>query len=215
MGPFADVYEKKEYCELTNEEIEEIKNLELSRELYGKNQKIKYISEKVGVYPSAVATVFSEDYRGVPHITQAQGDFEKYRHPSVLREYYFERRMSTEEIADECDCTKGTVQRWMKEHEIEFTNRGKQTWKGTRNWERVADTVRERDGYECQICGFDNGKHKKQFNKQLNVHHVIAETAFETSELAADPQNLITLCQSCHQSHEAMSPRDMFIKAYC
>lgn len=44
-------------------------------------------------------------------------------------------------------------------------------------------TILERDGSECQICGY---------NKRLYVHHIKPDG--ESSK-----ENLITLCSSCHQ----------------
>jgi glycerol-3-phosphate cytidylyltransferase len=46
----------------------------------------------------------------------------------------------------------------------------------------IKDSIRERDGYKCQICG----------NKGNHVHHI------DYNKDNISPKNLITLCQTCH-----------------
>lgn len=48
--------------------------------------------------------------------------------------------------------------------------------------------IRERDNYICQICG------KNQFNliEKLHIHHI------DYNKKNLDPNNLISLCTSCH-----------------
>jgi 5-methylcytosine-specific restriction endonuclease McrA len=53
-------------------------------------------------------------------------------------------------------------------------------------WRRVRDQVRKRDG-ACTTCGT---------TEHLTVHHLVSISTDPT--LALDPDNLATLCRSCH-----------------
>jgi DEAD/DEAH box helicase domain-containing protein len=64
-------------------------------------------------------------------------------------------------------------------------------------WARLRDNIRARDGYKCQVCGApENGR-------QHDIHHKIPFRAFATPEEANRPDNLVTLCPSCHHKVEA------------
>jgi len=182
----------------------------------GTPDSIKEVSEKFGIKPFTVLKFIDKNVDYVDHYLKHNGHtFKLYTHESVLHQLLFEENMDCDEIAEELDCAKSTVQTWMDKFDIDWKTKNKQVWKGTRNWERVAREVRERDNFQCRICGLGNDEHIEKYDKSLNVHHVIAQSAFETSELAADKQNLVTLCQRCHQSHEAYTPREMFLEAFC
>lgn len=54
----------------------------------------------------------------------------------------------------------------------------------------VREYVLFRDGHECQCC------HGKSGDKILNAHHI------ESRKIGGDaPNNLITLCETCHKGH--------------
>lgn len=65
-------------------------------------------------------------------------------------------------------------------------------WKGGlemdrgENWEEIAHQIRKRDGYKCVICGAKD--------KTLNVHHITPYRYTQDNS----PNNLVTLCPSCH-----------------
>ncbi len=64
-------------------------------------------------------------------------------------------------------------------------------------WARLRDNIRLRDGYKCQVCGApENGR-------QHDVHHKVPFRAFAIPEEANRPENLTTLCRSCHHKVEA------------
>jgi len=44
---------------------------------------------------------------------------QKYKDPEYLREAYWNRRLSTREMADESDCSGRTIIRWMEHHGID------------------------------------------------------------------------------------------------
>ena len=60
------------------------------------------------------------------------------------------------------------------------------------SWGNVLrELIRERDGYTCQICGTNQEVLKGKL-KKLSVHHI------DYNKENCDPNNLITLCRSCH-----------------
>lgn len=69
-------------------------------------------------------------------------------------------------------------------------------WKGgisfeiyPQGWdELLKDSIRQRDGYVCQICGI----HQDELVRKLDVHHI------DYNKDNLDPKNLISLCKSCH-----------------
>ena len=58
-------------------------------------------------------------------------------------------------------------------------------------WRKKSKEILKRDNYECQIC-----KSKGRFHKAECVHH--KKHIKEYSYLALTNDNLISLCNSCH-----------------
>jgi hypothetical protein len=54
--------------------------------------------------------------------------------------------------------------------------------------ESLRESIRERDGYTCQLCG----DHQDELDRRLHVHHI----DYDKDNL--NPENLISLCCSCH-----------------
>jgi len=52
--------------------------------------------------------------------------------------------------------------------------------------------IKERDGYRCQVCGVTEEESLARGHGYLVVHHL------DGNKQNSDPQNLITLCNSCH-----------------
>jgi len=65
-----------------------------------------------------------------------------------------------------------------------------------KEWEEIAEKIRNRDEHTCQICG------SKDTKNQLDVHHKTPLRTFADRAKAHDPDNLISLCRSCHQQVE-------------
>ncbi|MDJ1432466.1 HNH endonuclease [Halostagnicola sp. A-GB9-2] len=65
-------------------------------------------------------------------------------------------------------------------------------------WQQLRKKALERDGYQCQRCGMDEGTHQEQFGVGLNVHHIDDVAEFEEPEEADSIDNLESLCVSCH-----------------
>lgn len=71
---------------------------------------------------------------------------------------------------------------------------GKQPGYRGPGWPRLAETIRERDGYRCRRCG----KHQDEEVTSLSVDHIIPYRSFESRTEANDPTNLVALCRVCH-----------------
>lgn len=74
------------------------------------------------------------------------------------------------------------------------------------NWEEIADSIKERDGWKCQGCSlqFEEGnsnlgqietENGLKF-RRLTVHHK------NSDHTDNNPSNLISLCCSCHLKEE-------------
>lgn len=70
---------------------------------------------------------------------------------------------------------------------------------------RVRDKVRRRDDYTCQRCGLSA---HEQESHTLEVHHITPRSAGGTDET----DNLITLCQVCHDELHSEAPKDEAVK---
>ncbi len=84
-------------------------------------------------------------------------------------------------------------------------------------WTRIRDTVRQRDGFRCQVCGrpetpstaaSTSSTQRLRASRQHDVHHKIPFRTFRDErgrvdrERANQPNNLVTLCPECHQKAE-------------
>lgn len=70
-------------------------------------------------------------------------------------------------------------------------------------WTTIRRDILSRDDYECQSCGLLNKDSLKQHERELEVHHITPRRKFDDITKANESENLITLCTSCHTSHEA------------
>lgn len=59
--------------------------------------------------------------------------------------------------------------------------------------------VFDRRGHECIFCGVTGEQHKQEYDRDLDVHHVIPSLKGGSD----DPDNLIPVCISCHRTLEA------------
>lgn len=72
------------------------------------------------------------------------------------------------------------------------------------NWtETLRRSIRERDGYICQMPGCN----KQQGDKAFDVHHI------DYNKENCNPKNLITLCHSCHSKTNNKN-RDYWIQLF-
>lgn len=61
-------------------------------------------------------------------------------------------------------------------------------------WLKVAEEIRKRDGYCCQRCG----KSQDENGQKLSVDHIVPWRRFESVAQANHPDNLVSLCRTCH-----------------
>lgn len=75
--------------------------------------------------------------------------------------------------------------------------------RNTNAWKKKSRHIRERDKYMCQAClngiGYLPGKHRITI-ENLQVHHIIPLK--EDRNEALNDDNLITLCEQCHELAE-------------
>lgn len=63
------------------------------------------------------------------------------------------------------------------------------------------EVVRERDDYECQICGTTEADH----GEELQVHHITPPEVMDDESLRQSLYNLLSACKGCHLKIEGMS----------
>jgi 5-methylcytosine-specific restriction endonuclease McrA len=68
--------------------------------------------------------------------------------------------------------------------------------------ERKREKVRDRDGRKCQSCGLSEEDHATR----LHVHHITPAREFDDPSPRNNLENLVSLCGSCHQVWERMTP---------
>lgn len=81
-------------------------------------------------------------------------------------------------------------------------------WQGGKSYEiysadwtqTLKQSIRERDHYQCQICG------KNQGDESLSIHHI------DYNKQNCDPNNLISLCRICHS--KTNHKRDYWIEYF-
>lgn len=70
----------------------------------------------------------------------------------------------------------------------------------TQTWETTRQAVLDRDGDQCRFCEMTNSEHEDEYGQGLHIHHIIPESEGGSDE----PQNLVTLCSSCHKTFESV-----------
>ena len=103
-------------------------------------------------------------------------------------------------------CSKDHWKLWMSDMQAGEKNNawrgGKEAYYGP-NWNRVRKEVLSRDSYECQNCSMTRDEHYDQFGIDFDVHHIEPLRTFNRNwSKANNPENLITLCRTCHMKAE-------------
>lgn len=105
------------------------------------------------------------------------------------------------------DRSEAVKTQWMNGKHDNQTGENHYNWQGgdsinygiSRNeWTELTDTVRHRDNYQCTRCRIANQDSIKQYNKILAVHHIVPYILSHDNS----PNNLRTLCLSCHRTVE-------------
>lgn len=192
----------------------ELKDAEyLSDRYHGDGLSMREIADEIGCSVSAVSDWFDRhDIR--PRKSGKPYADDRLRDESWLYERYVVEGLSQAAIADICDCTPFTVGSWLDKHGIErrqggdIKSRGtgpdNPNWKGGHreygpNWYDQRREARERDGYQCRVCGVDEA----DLEYELDVHHIVPRRGFTNDgdfdhEAANQLDNLVTMCRSCH-----------------
>ncbi len=74
-------------------------------------------------------------------------------------------------------------------------------WNNSKNdygkdWKQICKKIRIRDNYTCKHCGL------QESDTAFDVHHIRPFKSFNNPKKANNPENLITLCKSCHRKAE-------------
>jgi transposase-like protein len=134
---------------------------------------------------------------------------QKHHDPEWLRDAYWTRNLTAQEIAAQCDVHVTTIIRFLQKAGIARRDRAaarigrkagenNPAWKGgvtperqriykSQEWISVVKVVYKRDKHLCQRCGSPKHPH---------AHHIKAWANYP--ELRLDPNNLVTLCEDCH-----------------
>ena len=95
-----------------------------------------------------------------------------------------------------------------------YTGKNSPTWKGGKrkyhgNWIQAREAVRERDNFQCQLCG----KTELEIGKSVDVHHIKNYRLYKNKTCANKPHNLISLCYKCHSFiHSKKNTNKIYIK---
>lgn len=86
------------------------------------------------------------------------------------------------------------------DHRIDLNRETNGHWYDRRTWREIRELILKRDNYTCTKCGATD--------KQLHVHHLIRRKA----RGGENPENLTTLCRTCHAIEDAKQFRELGLK---
>ena len=143
----------------------------------------------------------------------------------VAKKHHFEQIQRVGQLPmteKQIEHTRKMGAKWKEEHPKEHTEYGRKmglknieenhpNWKGgisllefekafgikKEEWKILAQKIRIRDGFICQYCGKKNS---------TSVHHILPKRI----KIDNHPENLITLCRSCHRKVEVLT--DKYLK---
>lgn len=143
---------------------------------------------------------------------------DRLRNEAKMREFYHQERMKIKDIANKLGCCNCTVRKFLSKHDIECRDAKFQpgedhfNWAGGHekyygpNWESQKRKAKERDGYECLLCGMSEEKHLKELGERIHVHHIRKFRRYNSYKEANVLDNLATVCKDCHYDVEKYSP---------
>lgn len=186
---------------------------------------------------------FIKGVRAHPETEFKKGEHWRERKPFWDRDWlykeYILKGRSASEIAADFNITENAIFFWLHKHKIETREmkeiRENKYWgaRGEKNgmfgktgdknprwlggvtperqafyssieWANVSRFVWRRDKGKCRRCGSKNN------GIQMHIHHIIS---FSIKEFRADPNNLILLCELCHDwVHSKKNKNKEFIK---
>ena len=114
----------------------------------------------------------------------------------TVPQWYVEQGMELYFCSDECrEAWRGSL---LSDSFTGIQLDGRPDYRGG-NWEMQAKRARERDGYQCRLCGVT----ERELGKPLDVHHRIPYRLFNSPVEANALSNLVALCRTCHTKVEA------------
>lgn len=158
----------------------------------------------------------------------------------MVKKTLFKTKKSAQEIANMFNITENSIFYWLNKHRIPtrsmkeirknkywglkghnnpmWNKKGKlnPNWKGgitkerqrfyqSQEWKKACSAVWNRDNASCQRCGLKNND-----NISFHIHHIVS---FQNEELRDNINNLILLCESCHQwVHSKKNKDNKYIK---
>lgn len=186
------------------------------------------IADRIDCHPSSVYEAFQRldiETRDFSEAVKKGKRDEAGRIPEEhLVTEYFEKERSANEIAEDLDCSGNTVLRWLQRYGYDARDPGVAAniaipdgadhweWRGGRvrygnGWSpKKKRQIRQRDDFECQLCGTSNDEHQKMYDEQLHVHHIIPARMGDSGQADNSPGNLITVCRDCHYLCERTAP---------
>jgi hypothetical protein len=98
--------------------------------------------------------------------------------------------------SDDCRTTYMNSDKWCGENSP--------VWKGgssvySTGWAKRRKQVRKD---RCEDCGMSNNEHLEEYDRKLEVHHIIPRRTFDDNEKADRDENLMTLCIPCHRKRD-------------
>jgi transposase len=152
-------------------------------------------------------------------VAMSNGDVEKLSDSKWLKEKYADEGLSTREIGEDLNVSKGTVLRWLRKHQIEIddvspSGADNKQWDPDsinefgRNWLQQRLRARIRDQARCQVCGITDSECIRKYGMRNDVHHIISRSEYYNDDGTLDYEkanrlsNLITLCRKHHQQRE-------------
>jgi transposase len=107
----------------------------------------------------------------------------------LLYDLYWHKGMTLGRIGELLGISYNTIVKVL--NGVEYRSGISTRWEKKRNkydWGNVREVVRERDGFECQMCS----KSELSLKRKLSIHHI----SYDISENCVS--NLVALCSVCH-----------------
>ena len=136
----------------------------------------------------------SLDFGSQPEITQSEPVSVRCTHcgkKTTVPRWFAAKGVALHFCGDRCR------RLWRNDHRSDVRLKRRPGYRGG-NWQSVARSIRDRDGYRCRSCGVS----EETLGRELDVHHVVPFRSFDSAVRANGADNLISVCSSCHKKME-------------